>query len=282
MADTKISAESSASALTGSEVIPCVQGGANAKTTAGAIAALASSGIYDPIRFYQVASINPMLGNVTNREYACTGFVPTISSLSTRTFSTASFLGTLPRWGIETASGANSQAYLIGASSFAWRGNAAGRGGFVVEYMFGIESQATNGRGWFGFNSTTAWAATDSASSKTDIIGVGWDTGDTHLQLMTNDGTGTATKTDLGASFPITNNAVYRVRLTCAANGSSIDYKVDRLDSAATTSGTVSSDLPTNTQHLTFHAWCSNGGTAAQQMTNLVGMTCYSFNGQSS
>lgn len=43
MADTKISAMTAAAALTGAELVPLVQGGANVKSTAGAIAALTAS-----------------------------------------------------------------------------------------------------------------------------------------------------------------------------------------------------------------------------------------------
>jgi len=42
MADTKISDEAAAGTLTGAELVPAVQGGANVQTTTGAIAALAS------------------------------------------------------------------------------------------------------------------------------------------------------------------------------------------------------------------------------------------------
>ena len=44
MADTKISAETAAGALTGSEIVPVVQGGVNKRTTTGAIAALGGGG----------------------------------------------------------------------------------------------------------------------------------------------------------------------------------------------------------------------------------------------
>jgi hypothetical protein len=51
-----------------------------------------------------------------------------------------------------------------------------------------------------------------------DIIGVGTDTGDTNLQFMHNDGSGSATKIDTGAA--LTNNILYELHISCASNSS--------------------------------------------------------------
>jgi hypothetical protein len=89
------------------------------------------------------------------------------------------------------------------------------------------------------------------------------DAGDTNMQIMQNTSAGTCTKTDLGASFPKTANVVYLFVLTAAANSSSVTYSVTRLDSAATATGTLSTNLPINTILMgTMYAF-GNGGTAA-------------------
>lgn len=167
-----------------------------------------------------------------------------------------------------TAATALDHGFNSRAAAF-WRGNATGRGGFTFEVVFGLESGASAGTRLLAGLVGTATSITLSAgdpSAQTDCIFVGADAADTNLQLMVNDGSGTCTKTDLGSNFakvPGTSTVV-RARFSCSANGSAIDYFVERLDtSGVSVTGSASSNLPTNTTFMVHQFGVSKSGTGS-------------------
>ncbi|HZM64321.1 MAG TPA: hypothetical protein VFB59_04275, partial [Candidatus Saccharimonadales bacterium] len=181
------------------------------------------------------------------------------------TFATTNMKTSVNRIRIVSASTANSASEMRAAVNQVWRGNAAGLGGFFYSATFAVNSTTANQRTFVGLaNTTGAISASSAPSSLTNIVGVGWDSADTTLQLMYNDGSGTATKVNLGANFPANNTAaVYEITLFAPANGSNITYRVKRLDTDVVSNGTISTDLPSNTTFLTRHEYMNNGGTAA-------------------
>jgi len=147
-----------------------------------------------------------------------------------------------------------------------WRGNAAGLGGFFLQVMFAIVTPQSGMRYIYGVGTggTTGNVTATNPSAKTNILIFGVDAADSNLQVMHNDGTGTATKIDLGANFPgKTADAVYRGAFYCEPNDTTVYYRVDRLDSAFTATGTLTTDLPANTSLMDVHTGMSNGTTAA-------------------
>lgn len=188
-------------------------------------------------------------------------FTTTVGTTSFPALTNTNLLTSKQRNVCTTAAGANSQARMSGTALW-WIGNSAGLGGFRVEFDIGVVTTQTTMRIAAGVASF-AIALTADVSATTDCVFLGCDAGDTNMQIMHNDGAGTCTKIDLGASFPKTNNVVYRVVFTCAANGSTIDYAVTRFDSAASASGTISTNLPTNSVFMLAQVGFGNGGTAA-------------------
>ena len=95
-------------------------------------------------------------------------------------------------------------------------------------------------------------------STLTNIIGVGSETGDTNLQVFYNDATGTASKIDLGASFPANRTAgaemttVYSIVLVNEPGSSVVNYRVVNNETGAIATGVISTDLPLSTQALNF------------------------------
>lgn len=74
----------------------------------------------------------------------------------------------------------------------------------------------------------------------------------------------TKTKVALGASFPVNSTtAVYEFMMFAPPNGSSVYYRIVRLDTGATAEGEITTDLPASTTFLTRHEYMNNGGTAA-------------------
>ncbi len=147
-------------------------------------------------------------------------------------------------------------------------------GGFLVRQMWGPAtgvSTATT-RGFCGVADWSAAPTDVEPSSRTNIIGMGWDAADANIQFMHNDGAGTATKIDLGASFPVPTvdrNEVYEVQLYSPNSLTrSVSYRVIRYSRtdktvAAEATGTITTDLPAVTQLLGCVGAMSVGGTSS-------------------
>lgn len=180
------------------------------------------------------------------------------------TLASTNLLTSRTRLVLTSSTTASNDSRLNGVPVAWWLGNAAGLGGFRVEFEWGVVTTQTTMRIGVGLKTSGSFVlSTNDPSALLDFVGMCADAGDTNMQIMHNDGSGAATKVDLGSSFPKTANVVYRVVFTAAANATTVDYAVTRLDSAATASGTLSTNLPGST---TFMAPCmsfGNGGTAA-------------------
>ncbi|MDK2775033.1 MAG: hypothetical protein KYX65_08535, partial [Tabrizicola sp.] len=104
-------------------------------------------------------------------------------------------------------------------------------------------------------------------SSITSMCGMGYDNGDANIQFMHNDGSGTATKIDLGAGFPKPNadlTSVYEIALFSPPGTTSVlNYEVTNLVSGAVATGTITTDLPTTSTLLTPYSYMSVGGTSS-------------------
>jgi hypothetical protein len=150
--------------------------------------------------------------------------------------------------------------------TMAWRGNAAGFGGFFYSARVALSAvPASVSNAFVGLRATTAViAAGTEPSALTDIVGFGFDRADTSWQVMTNDASGAADKTALGANFPIDTSSVYDVALYAPPNGSAIYYWIKNLGTGNTASGTLSSNLPTAATFLSLHIYMSmNSGSTA-------------------
>jgi len=189
-----------------------------------------------------------------------------VGTVSHPTLAAGSLRASTRRAIVTSAATANSAAELRVAFAPIWRGDAAGLGGFFTTMRFGCSSAVAGQRmivGWT--SSTSAIATTQNPSALTNCFFVGNDAGDANLQIMHNDGAGSCTKIDLGASFPVpssANDAMYEVVFFVAPNDSTIGYRVTRLDTGDVTSGTLSTDLPTSTTFLAPHLYVNNNGVA--------------------
>lgn len=176
-----------------------------------------------------------------------------------------------------TTAAATAVAGFRGNATQHWRGNAAGLGGFFMVCRWGPAtgvSTSTN-RAFVGMRGSAAAPTDVEPSSLTNIIGMGWDAADSNVQMMHNDGTGTATKIDLGASFAVPTvdrTAVFEIVLFCAPNGSTIFYEVTRLDTGAGASGSITTDIPGNTTLINPYGYMSVGGTSSVIGIALMGL----------
>ncbi len=143
----------------------------------------------------------------------------------------------------------------------------ANYGGFTYICRWGPATgvATTTTRAFTGFRNTTAAPTDVEPSTVTNMIGMGWDAADTNIQIMHNDASGTATKVDLGASFPVPTadrTNVYELTLYCCPTDTSrVDWTVENLTTFVVASGSITTDLPATTVFLAPAGWCSVGGT---------------------
>lgn len=140
-------------------------------------------------------------------------------------------------------------------------------GGFLGTMIAGPATGVTNAshRFFMGLHDTGAPSDVN-PSTLLNMCGIGYDSADTEVQFMRNDGSGTATKTSLGASFPkptadLTN--MYRLRLFSPPGTGQVRYEVTNLVNRAVATGTVTTDLPTTSSLLTPKIYSSVGGVSA-------------------
>lgn len=168
---------------------------------------------------------------------------------------------------LTTAASANTFAQLRDSTAIMWR-----RRGFIFRARFGISTSISDNRIIVG--AFASWAANNDPVNATDCIFVGKDSADTNLSIFHNDSAGTCTKVGLGASFPAnTSNAdIYEVVFQCDAGGSTITYSVTNILTAATTSGSVTTNLPTISTLMFPGFWMATGATASVSVMN-----CFAF-----
>lgn len=164
---------------------------------------------------------------------------------------------------------ANNAASIIDGAPMAWLGNVAGAGGFIFWYRGGVFTAAAHARWMIGLQAgASAFGAAD-PSSVANTVYFGCDNGaspDANFHICSNTSSGTATCSDLGSSFPCrTSGAMYDFWLSAPPDGSSISYYANRLDSAGTATGTISSNLPQNTVQLRWitEVNAADGGAVA-------------------
>lgn len=207
------------------------------------------------------------IGNSTGLPLADGIAAPTSTGTATaRNVATTNLLTSMRRLGyVSTAVAGNSCGARLAVLQF-WRGNGAGLGGFTLVTRFGVSDAAivANSRMFVGMQAATTAIGNVEPTTLLNIVGVGCNAGVTNLFIMHNDGAGAATTIDLGANFPsqTLSTDVYELALFCAPNGANIGYRVERLNTAFVASGTITTDMPANTQLLAPQLWRNNGATA--------------------
>ena len=121
-----------------------------------------------------------------------------------------------------------------------------------------------------------AVASTDvNPSTLTDMIGIGYDSADANVQMMHNDGSGVATKIDLGAAFPrpVANFTEWYDLTLFSPPGTTqlVGYRVINKKTGAVAEGVVTTNLPATGTFIGPHAYVSVGG-----VSSVVGLTMMS------
>ena len=172
-------------------------------------------------------------------------------------------------WRVTTASTTAVAGIRGGALQFTLGGTAAGLGGFHMVWRWGPATGVTNAshRAFVGMRNSTTAPTDVNPSTLTNICGMGYDAADTNIQFLHNDGSGAATKIDLGASFPKPNadlTSVYELALFARPGTTQIlGYEVTNLVTGAVATGTVTTDLPSNSTLINPYSYMSVGGVSS-------------------
>lgn len=154
----------------------------------------------------------------------------------------------------------------------------ADEGGFFFVCRWGPATgvATTTNRAFVGMANVTTAPTDAEPSTITNIAGMGWDAADANIQIM-HRGTGAVTKINLGASFPVPTTdrtkAYELVMFSPPGSTQSVSYTVTDLGTGATASGTINTNLPTNTTLLAPRGWMSVGGTSS--VIGIALMSCY-------
>lgn len=193
---------------------------------------------------------------------------PTIPALATTNSLTQTYRST-----ISTGTTAGALAYIRGNSLALVRGGGAGIGGFTVIHRFALSGTLQAGlRAFAGIVDVAANPTNVDPTTTTAPGGVGMAiaANSGNWQLVHNiTGTG-RTAIDLGASFAVNNTSLLEIILFAATNGSTIGYRATNLSTAATTSGTLSTNIPASTTFLAPSVWVTNNATAAAQTLDFI------------
>ncbi len=154
-----------------------------------------------------------------------------------------------------------------------WRGNAANRGGFFFTIRFGTSALQSGNRAFVGLADSVAAPTNVDPTTATAPGKVGLAiNANTGNWKFVNNITGTApTTTNLGATMPINTTDVYELILYSPPNGSSIGYRVKNITTDSTVSGSVSTNIPSNTTFLAPQFWITNNVTAAAAVLDFSG-----------
>jgi hypothetical protein len=148
---------------------------------------------------------------------------------------------------------------------FVHRGSVAGLGGFHIGIRFAFNVLNAVQRSFHGIWSGTAnpgnvaWT-TDTATGR---IGIVTDSNTGNLRLAHNTQGTAPTLIDLGATMPLNITDMYELILYCGPNASSVTYKVTNMNTGAVVTGTLSTNLPANTQFLGLMTTMTNNTAAA-------------------
>lgn len=153
-------------------------------------------------------------------------------------------------------------------------------GGFLARFVWAPATGVSNAshRAFCGLHGETGTQTDVEPSTKTSIVCMGWDAADANIQIMHNDASGTCTKIDLGASFPVPTvdrSQVYELQLHSPNSlTQSVSYRVIRYNTtdntiAAEATGTITTNLPPVGTLLGPRISMSVGG-----VSSVVGIAC--------
>jgi len=191
--------------------------------------------------------------------------ITSVGTVSHPTLASTNLAASTRRWRLTSAAVVDSVAEQRSAGWACWRGNAAGLGGWTFVTRLSLTTLQATGMGFFGlYGSTAALATTLTLATALNCVGIGFQRGiHANWQMVTNDGTGAPTLTDMGASFAITTGGVLSLFVAAAPNATSVWVRAVNEVTGAVFEQEITADLPATTQFLSPRFYLNTGATAA-------------------
>ena len=148
-------------------------------------------------------------------------------------------------------------------------------GGFHYVCRFGPATGVTTStrRLFVGMAASVAAPTDIGPSTLVNVIGVGYENTDTNVQIIHNDGAGTATKVDTGIVKPSADRTIaYELALFAPPGAAYVDYQFTQLNASTTFRGRISTDLPATGTFLAPRGYASAGGTSSVIGLGLMGL----------
>lgn len=154
-------------------------------------------------------------------------------------------------------------------------------GGFLGAMRFGPTTGQTNAshRLFCGLMATGAAPTDVNPSTLLNMFGIGWDSADTQIQFMYNDGSGTASKVALGTSWlkpSVDNTSVYELVMHQPSGSYEVNWLLINLTNYAMIGGVVTTDLPAAMTMLMPNLYASVGGVSAVIGLAILGIEFWS------
>lgn len=212
-----------------------------------------------------VILISPTSG--TNAPSIVGGTLTTAATLSLQyTAGSSNRWSSTQRKRFQTSTTAGNTSGMRTAYTHVHRGNAAGFGGFFFRAQLGAQINLNGGQKFVGLCASTA-ALGGEPSALVNMCGMGYDAADASTGnwfFMRNDGSGTATKVDLGTSAARGTTEGWDLIMFMAPNGSGLFVRIVNLNTGVVVLDTsYTTDLPAVNTGMAFKAEVRNGAVAA-------------------
>lgn len=142
-----------------------------------------------------------------------------------------------------------------------------GTGGFFFIQRWGVATGLANStdRAFAGFAPLTVAPSDVNPSTRTEIVGMGWDSSDANIQIFHNDGSGTATKIDTGIVKPSVDRTdiLELAMFSPPSTTQSVTWRVINMTTGDQATGVITTDLPSSTSFLNVFGYTSAGGTSS-------------------
>jgi hypothetical protein len=193
----------------------------------------------------------------------------TIGTTGTRNVAATNILTSLRRaYNTSAGTAGASGGWRLGVAQFFRSSNPWG--GFFLVTRIGEDNTVTDSRCFVGFHTATSAIGNVNPSTLTNLIGVGFDSGESVWSVIHNDGSGTATKVSLGAGFPSnTNDEAYDVVINGPPGQTKVWVTLIRLSTGTSVTTEITTDMPALDTMMAIHVWCNNGTTASAKGINL-------------
>lgn len=200
-----------------------------------------------------------------------TGTATTANVLTTNLFTRMKKLEYL----VTTASTTAVAGWRNTAAQFTIGASESNLGGFHYVCTFGPATGVSNTtkRCFVGMTNSTAAPTNVEPSTITNIVGCGWDSGDTNIQMF-HRGTGAITKINTGIPIPDTDRTSVLELSMFSPPGTTqqVKYEVRNLTTDTSFTGTISTNMPTNVTLLVSRGWMSVGTTNSVVGIGLMGL----------